>query len=33
VQRVDVVDAALKLRAEDHSSVSGHRQVALVKHF
>lgn len=32
VQRVDVVDAAAKLRAEDHPSVSGHRQIALVRH-
>jgi quercetin dioxygenase-like cupin family protein len=32
VQRVDVVDAAARLRAEAHSSVSGHRQIALVRH-
>ena len=31
VQRVDVVDAAAKLRAEAHASVSGHRQIALAR--
>lgn len=32
VQRVDLTDAATKLRAEAHASVSGHRQLAVVRH-
>lgn len=32
VQLVDVADAAARLRAEPHASVSGHRQLALVRH-
>lgn len=32
VQRVSLADAAARLRAEPHEAVSGHRQVALVRH-
>jgi quercetin dioxygenase-like cupin family protein len=32
VQRIDLVEAVAQLRAEPHASVSGHRQVALVRH-
>lgn len=32
VQRISFVDAAATLRAEPHAAVSGHRQVALVRH-
>lgn len=32
VQRVDLADAAVALRAEAHASVSGHRQLAVVRH-
>ena len=32
MQHVDLVDAAKKLRAEAHASVSGHRQLAVVRH-
>lgn len=32
VQRIDLAAAAATLRAEAHASVSGHRQLALVRH-
>lgn len=32
VQVVDLVEAAAKLRAEPHAAVSGHRQIAVVRH-
>ncbi len=32
VQRIDLAEATARLRAETHASVSGHRQVALVRH-
>lgn len=32
VQRIDLADASARLRAEAHASVSGHRQLALVRH-
>jgi quercetin dioxygenase-like cupin family protein len=32
VQRVDLVEAAATLRAEAHAAVSGHRQLAVVRH-
>lgn len=32
VQRIDLADAAAALRAEAHDPVSGHRQLAVVRH-
>lgn len=32
VQHVDLVEAAAQLRGESHAAISGHRQLALVRH-